>query len=110
MNPQNNREEELQRRERELQQRETAIRLRELEAEIEPPILPTVKHNRTTNAPTQPTRNLLKTAKFIGMVAGAGVLFVIVFRVGLFLANFVIVGIVAWVIYKLFFDRDRPKH
>jgi len=43
----------------------------------------------------------------LAMIAGAGILFVIVFRVGTFLATFVIVGIVGWVLYKLFLEHDR---
>lgn len=109
MTSQNNKEEELRRREQELQQRELAIRLRELESEIEPPVMPTVKHDCSESAMQQKIRNLLKTAKFIGLVAGAGIVFVIVWRVGTFLATFVIVGLVAWVLYKLFLQNDRPK-
>lgn len=107
MNPQNDKEEELRRREQELRDREMAIRLRELESELSPPVMPTVKHDRPESAMQQKMRNFIKTAKFIGLIAGAGILFVIVFRVGTFLATFVIVGIIGWVVYKLFFERDR---
>jgi len=110
MNPQNDKEEELRQREQELRDREMAIRLRELEAEISPPpVMPTVKHDRPESAMQQKMRNFMQTAKFIGLVAGAGILFVIVFRVGTFLATFVIVGIIGWVVYKLFFDRDKTS-
>lgn len=109
MNAPNEKESELQRREQELRDREMALRLRELESEISPPVLPTVKHDRPDSAMQQKMRNLLKTAKFIGLIAGAGILFVIVFRVGTFLATFVIVGIIGWVVYKLFFERDRDR-
>lgn len=110
MNPQNSKDEELRRREQELKDREHAIRLRELEAEItQPPPSPTVKHDRPEGRMQQKMRELVKAAKFVGLIAGAGILFVIVFRVGTFLATAVILGIVGWVAYKLFFEGDRPK-
>lgn len=110
MNPQNSKDEELRRREQELRDREHAIRLREIEAEItQPPVSPTVRHDRPSGRMTQRMRELVKTAKFVGLIAGAGILFVIVFRVGTFLATVAIIGIIGWVAYKLFFEPNRPK-
>lgn len=108
-NPKPSKEEALRQRERDLQARETAIRLRELEAEIEPPVLRTTKHDQPESTVQQTTRKLLKMAKFVGLVAVAGVVFVVVWRVATFLLTFLVVGIVAWVIYKVFLQPDRPQ-
>lgn len=108
MNPHNFKDEELRKRERELQERELAIRLRELEAEIAPPpVMPTTKHDRPEKRIKQQFRQIVETAKFIGMIAAAGILFVVVFRVGTFLATAVIIGIIGWVAYKLFLERNK---
>lgn len=102
MSSQNGKEEEFRRRERELQKREMAIRLRELESEIELPLMRTVKHDPPPSTTQQQIRSLVKSAQFIGLLAVAGIMFVVVFRVATFLATFVIVGIFAWVLYKFF--------
>lgn len=110
MNSQSPKNDDLRKREQELQERERALRLRELEAEImQPPVMPTVKHNPPESNLQQRMRNLIKTAKFVGLIAVAGILFVVVFRIGTFLASALIVGVIAWVAYKLFLERDRPN-
>ncbi len=110
MDSQSSKDNELRKREQELQEREHALRLRELEAEImQPPVMPTVKHNAPESTLQQRMRNMIKTAKFIGLIAAAGILFVVVFRIGTFLASVLIVGIIVWVAYKLFLEHDRPR-
>ncbi|MDX2229186.1 MAG: hypothetical protein NW220_06095 [Leptolyngbyaceae cyanobacterium bins.349] len=107
MNPQTG-EDELRRRERELAERERSLRLRELEAELnQPPLLPTTKHDRPARSQRQ--RGLIKAAKFIGLMVVAAVVVNIVLRVASFLATFAMVGLVAWVLYKLFFEGDRSS-
>jgi Flp pilus assembly protein TadB len=108
-NPKPNQEDAFRQRERDLQAREMAIRLRELESEIAPPVLQTTKHDRPESTVQQTTRKFLKAAKFIGLVAVAGVVFVVVWRVATVLLTFLVIGIVAWVIYKLFLEPDRPQ-
>ena len=110
MDSQSPNDHELRKREQELQEREHALRLRELEAEMmQPPVTPTVKHHPPESALQRRLRDLIKTAKFIGLIAAAGILFVVVFRIGTFLASALIVGIVVWVAYKLFLEHDRPR-
>jgi hypothetical protein len=108
MNSPNRKEEELKQRELELQERERSLRLQELEAELnQPPLLPTTKQDRPVRS--QQFRGWIKAAKFIGVLVVAAVIVNIVFRVAAALSTAVMVMIVAWVLYKLFFERDRPS-
>ncbi len=102
MNPQYNPEEELRRREKELQAREHALRLRELEAEVNLPVLmPTEKHQEPAGKLQRWKRNVIVAAKFFGIVVAT---FVAV-QVASVLAGVVLVGVVAWVIYKVYFEE-----
>lgn len=106
MNSQDNKEQELQRREQELQAREHAMRLRELEAEINKPLLyQTVKHQVPERSPQRWYGKLLITGKFLVLVVAV----VVCIRLATSLAYLIMVGAVAWVVYKLFFDGDRSK-
>lgn len=113
MDSPNRREEELHRREKELQEREHALRLRELEAELdqqaqrgEPPISPTTKHHKTNGALQQRFQQAITVAKFLGIVVAV----VVAMRIAAWLATAVMVGAIAWVGYKLLFEkRDRAK-
>lgn len=112
MNSPNRKEEDLQRREKELQEREHALRLRELEAELyqqspanELPISPTRKHREPEGKLNQRFRQVVTVAKFLGIVIAV----VVAVRIATWLATAVMVGGIAWVAYKLFFEKDRPK-
>ncbi|UBF28424.1 hypothetical protein K9N68_11440 [Kovacikia minuta CCNUW1] len=118
MDSQNNKDEELRRRENELQAREHALRLRELEAEIyqqassqEPPIAPTTKHQASENTLKQRYRQALNVAKFLGIVVAV----VVAVKIATWLATAIVVGGIAWVAYKIFFEskssekNQRPK-
>jgi ferric-dicitrate binding protein FerR (iron transport regulator) len=108
MNSPDHKETELQRRERELQERENAIRLRELEAEIEQavPIYQTGKHEASESKFQQWRRKLTIVAQFTAIVIAVGV----AVMVSSWLATAAIVGGLSWVIYKIMFDKDRPKN
>jgi Flp pilus assembly protein TadB len=108
MNSPDHKETELQRRERELQERENAIRLRELEAEIEQvvPTYQTSKHEEADSKLKQWRRKLTIAAQFTAIVIAVGV----AVMVSSWLATAAIVGGLSWVIYKIMFDKDRPKN
>jgi len=111
MNPQNDREEELRRKEQELRDREHAIRLREMEAELyqqsaspaDPPLYTPTRHEEPESALKRNLRKVIQVAKFFGIV----IVVVVAVKIGMWLATAVMVGAVAWVVYKLFFDGDR---
>ena len=106
MNFQNDQEQELRRREQELQARERAIRLRELEAEInESSLYSTVKPQESESPLKQRYRTLVKVGQFSAIV----VVVVVSIKIAAWLTNLIILGAVAWVGYKLIFDRDRFK-
>lgn len=106
MNSQNNQDDELKRRERALQEREHALRLRELEAELnQPPISPTAKHQEPRGTLKTRYKQLVEVAKFVGIVVAV----VIAVRIATWLATAVMIGGVAWIAYKLFFDGNRTK-
>ncbi|MGA7936490.1 MAG: hypothetical protein WCA35_23250 [Kovacikia sp.] len=109
MDSQNSKDEELRRRERELQAREQALRLRELETEIyqqsfpdQTPISPTIKHQEPENAIRQHFRQAIKVAKFLGIV----IVMVVAVRIATWLATAILVGGIAWIAYKLFFESN----
>lgn len=107
MTPQNHNENELRRREQELQERERAIRLRELEAEInQPPLHQTQKHKPTESSLRRWYGKLANVAKFLVLVVAV----VLTIRIATSLAFVLMVGTVAWVAYKLFFEEKRSKH
>jgi ferric-dicitrate binding protein FerR (iron transport regulator) len=111
MNPQSDQEAELRRREQELKDREHAIRLREMEADLyqssspEPPLSPTKKHQE----PEGKMRRRLRQAKNIAIFVGIVIVAAAAVRIATTLATAVIVLGIAWVAYKIFFERDRKK-
>ncbi|HAA29313.1 MAG TPA: hypothetical protein DCE56_18445 [Cyanobacteria bacterium UBA8553] len=97
---------ELQRREQELKAREREIRLRELEAEIkEPPMHQTMKHQQQERSPQRWYGKLMNVGKFLVIV----VAIVVAIRVATAFAYLIMLGAVAWVAYKIFFEGDRSK-
>lgn len=101
MNSQYNPEEDLRRREKELQAREQALRLRELEADVNLPVLmPTHKHQEPEGKVQRWKRNAIVAAKFFGVVVAVFV----AIQVASVLAGVALVGVVAWVIYKAYFE------
>ena len=108
MTSQHNKDEELQRREQELRDREHALRLREIEAELSQPSLgvsPTVKHTEPESAMRRRLKKLQNVATFFGIV----VVVAVAVKIANQLAMAVIVGGIAWVAYKMFFEGDRAK-
>jgi hypothetical protein len=108
MNPQNSREEELRRREQELKERELALRLKELESELhppEPPLHQTTKHTPAETTVQRWQRKLVKVATFLGIVIAV----IVAIRVASVLATAVIVGGIAFVAYKVFFEGEGKK-
>jgi len=108
MNSPDNKETELQRRERELREREQAIRLRELEAEIDRivPIYETSKHEAPDSKLQHWRRKLTIAAQFTAVVIAVGVSV----KIASWLATALIVGGLSWMIYKIVFEKDRPKN
>lgn len=97
---------EIQRLERELQERERSIRLRELEAEInQPPFHQTTKEQSSAKPLKQRFKTLVNVGKFLVLVVAVAV----TFKIAATLATVILVGAVAWVAYKLFFNGDRSK-
>jgi Flp pilus assembly protein TadB len=106
MTSQNDRENEFQRLEREIQERERAIRLREIEAEInEPPLYKTQKHQPTQNSPQGLSGKLVNIGKFLVLVVAVAVSV----KIATSLAMIILVGGVAWIAYKLFFESNHSK-
>jgi Flp pilus assembly protein TadB len=106
MTSQNDKDNELRRRERELQERERAIRLRELEAEInQPPLYQNQKHQPPESSRKQRFGKLVKVGKFLALVVAV----VVALRIAITLAYVIMVGAIAWVAYKIFFQGDRSR-
>jgi hypothetical protein len=98
--------EELRRREQELQEREHAIRLRELEAEInQPPLQHPIRHRAARQSLLQWRGKMTKVATFLAIVVAV----IVALRVAAWLARVVIVGAIAWVVFKIFFEDDRGR-
>lgn len=111
MHSQDDQEKELRRRERELQEREHAIRLRELEAEINKPLDPvplykTTKHQEGKSFLQRWGGKLANVGKFLALV----VVVVITIKVATQVGYVVIVGAIAWIAYKIFFDGKNSKN
>ena len=101
---------DLQRRQQELEAREHALRLRELEAEIyqqqaPPPHHATVKHNPAPTKQQQLVRKITRVASFLGIVIGV----MVAVRVASVLGTIVIVGGIAFVIYKTLVEERLRK-
>ncbi len=115
--PHHEKETELRQREAELQKREMEIRLRELEAELHqrPPATPAPQVEVQTVYPgksAKPETRWQRWQRSIGNFAKFCIVLIIVlaaFRVSLLIANILIVGTVAFVAYKLFFDGKSNR-
>lgn len=107
---QHQRDDDIQRREQELRQREQALRLRELEAEImQPPLVPTYKQPPEADRLQHKWRQTVKVAKFIGITVAAGILFVVVYRIGSLIATALIVSVLVWAAYKIFWEENKAQ-
>lgn len=87
-----------------LKERELDRRLRELEEKLFPPPV----HQAATDQPEnrqwqQRQRQIKKLAIFAGIVISL----IVVLRVATLLAELIVIGVIAFVIYKLFFDDDQ---
>lgn len=98
-------EEDLQHREQDLKERELSIRFRELEAEVNQPPPKAIKHDKTKSAVKPRYRLLFKVGKFVALMVVAGV----AIRIAAGFANVLILLAIAWAVYKVFFESDRPK-
>ncbi len=99
-------DEASQQREKELQEREHALRLRELEAELHQSMpLPTTKHHE----PTRSVQQWAKKAKNIALFVGIVVVTMVAVKIATQLAAGVMVLGIAWVAYKIFFERNGSK-
>jgi Protein of unknown function (DUF3040) len=102
-----NNQDEINRREQELADRERALRLRELEAELyqqQPPLHQTVKHTPSPTKLQTWTEKLTRVGAFLAIVVGV----LVAVRVASVLGTVVIVGGLAFVLYK-FFIEDRAR-
>jgi len=112
-------EQELKRREQELRQKEQELRLRELEAELHRPpiqkpqaesphVSPTTKYDPDGNKVKAQgkRRPMVKKIKDFVLFIGIVIAVVAAVRVAASLASILIVGLIAWIGYKLFLDRD----
>ncbi|NET59876.1 MAG: hypothetical protein F6K47_28125 [Symploca sp. SIO2E6] len=104
MNSQDNQDQDLQRREQELKAREEALRLRELESEInQPPLYHTSKEPPPEKSKKRWVSKLIRTGQFLGIV----IVVIIAVRVAVQLAYLVMIGAIAWVVFKIFVDKGR---
>lgn len=114
--PHPDKETELHQREADLHKRELEIRLRELEAELHqsPPATPAPHVEVQTVYPgksAKPESRWQRWQRLVSNLAKFCLLLVIVLvaiRVSFLLANIIIIGTVAFVAYKLFFD-SKPN-
>lgn len=105
MKEEKDKKDELEQREKELQDRERQIRLQEMELELEkkePPIIvPDIIEPEKKNK--LELRKLLKIGKFLGIVVAV----VAAVYIGFWVAAAVLVVGIAWVGYKIIFDKER---
>ena len=95
-------------REKELQERERQIRLQELELELEkkdPQLYETSKYDKPEKKKNSQLKKLIKVGKFLGIVVAVVAAVYISFWVA---AAVLVVGI-AWVGYKIIFEKDNSK-
>jgi hypothetical protein len=101
---------DLQRRQQEIEDRERALRLREIEAELyqqappQPPLYETVKHDPPATQKQALMKKITRVAAFFGIVIGV----MVAVRIASMLGTVVIVGGIAFVIYKIFVE-ERPR-
>jgi hypothetical protein len=106
-----NHPDDLHRRQQELEDRERALRLRELESEIyqqapaPPPLYETVKHNPAPTKQQQLVKQITRVASFLGIVIGV----MVAVRIASVVGTVVIVGGIAFVIYKIFVEERTRK-
>ncbi|MEM1254953.1 MAG: hypothetical protein AAGI69_21165 [Cyanobacteria bacterium P01_H01_bin.21] len=101
MKPDNqSKEQELKEWEAALKDREIKVRMRELESEIDAaaPAKPKVNHKEAAGVAGLP-----KFVQFALIVVGV----IIVARLLSWLAGVLLLAAAGWVLYKLFFERDR---
>lgn len=106
MKEEKEKKDELEQREKELQDRERQIRLQEMELELEkkePPIYETDKYDLPEKKNKLELRKLLKIGKFLGIVVAV----VAAVYIGFWVAAAVLVVGIAWVGYKIIFDKER---
>ncbi len=108
MNEELDKQKELEKREKELQERERQIRLREMEdelykQEVQPPLYQTSQHNPPEKVSPRWYRKMIKAGKFAGIVIAV----VAAAYIGVWLAAAILVMGVAWVGYKIMFEKER---
>lgn len=105
MSPHSSKEEELRKREQELRDRETALRLREMEAELDQstPYYATTKHEEPESKLKQQLRKIVRVAQFLGIV----VVVIVAVKVAVWAATALMVGAIAWIGYKIFFETKK---
>ena len=112
MDSQDNRDKELENLQNELQERETtAMRLQELELEIygqhqpqsnEPPLSQKKKQKKRSSSIKTSVKNLGNLGKFLGVFF----VILVLFHVAFWLGRVIVVGAIAWVLYKVFLESD----
>ena len=111
MDSQDHKDKELENLQKELQEREQAMRLQELELEIygqhqpppnEPPLSQTKKEKKRSKSMKKSVRNLGNMGKFLGVFF----VILVLFNVAFWLGRVIVVGAIAWVLYKLFLESD----
>ena len=106
MNPQSDREKQMQDREARLQEREHELRLRELEAELydkEPPLSPTKPLKRKQ-------AKWIRKAKRVGQFALFAVGTLVLIRIASWLMWFALAGLILFLGYKIFLgDGDEDE-
>jgi hypothetical protein len=103
-------ENELRRREKNLEERELKIRLRELESELyqDVPLHKTVKHQPEPSKFQRWKKKATKILMFTGVVITALVVLNVVNRIASLFFGALILGGIAFVAYKIFFE-ERAK-
>jgi hypothetical protein len=117
MNTPEDRERDFNLREAELQARERELKLREMEAEIyqnqqsqevdiDLPVSRTQKHHPSDTSMQKFSKKIVKFAKFAGFMVGGIAIIKIGFFVGMWLAYFMMAGIIAAIGYQIFLKED----
>ncbi|MEA5515047.1 hypothetical protein [Nodularia sp. UHCC 0506] len=95
---------ELKQRERKLREREVELRLREMEADINPPVHQTVKHQ-----PEKFQKPWMKKAVLGGKLFLLGVAALVAVRIASAVAGIMIISALVWISYKLFFESKNNR-
>jgi hypothetical protein len=100
-----NRHNEIEERERRLREREVELRLRELDAEVNPPIYQTVKHQ-----PQKSQKSWMQKLVLGGKLFLLGVATLVAVRIAAAVAGIIMISALVWIAYKLFFDnKDNQR-